>query len=413
MTISIGGQLISGTFGFERVTLTSGAPSIALGVLDGTIELGVPGASIGLTNISGSLLIESNGLAGRLGGTLAVDLSGVAVSGDVSVEFNQTGLAIDQSFLVGGTEVALLLDAGPYARLAVRNASLDVFGQTLAGDFVFEQNGAGIAVGATNVELDLGDGLGTIGGGTGLFAITTDGFAGSFSGAVAIDAEGVSIGADLTVEINATGKVINQTIGTETLNLPAGQFVRVVGTGIQLDVFGQSLTANLIFEQATTATGASIVRLGFAGVAMQLTADGTTIVDVTSGQGGLLISDAGIAGSISVTAALTIPGIDGIAASVGNVTVEFNGQRAPVVDSFIVPVPGGTTTVDLDLPAGTFKTVKVAKIRKDIDQQVIIWFAPELHYLPARIWRRDGDDEEYLSDLESFSRSLWGQPGKR
>ena len=343
VTISIGGQLISGTFGFERVTLTSGAPSIALGVLDGTIELGVPGASIGLTNISGSLLIESNGLAGRLGGTLAVDLSGVAVSGDVSVEFNQTGLAIDQSFLVGGTEVALLLDAGPYARLAVRNASLDVFGQTLAGDFVFEQNGAGIAVGATNVELDLGDGLVTIGGGTGLFAITTDGFAGSFSGAVAIDAEGVSIGADLTVEINATGKVINQTIGTETLNLPAGQFVRVVGTGIQLDVFGQSLTANLIFEQATTATGASIVRLGFAGVAMQLTADGTTIVDVTSGQGGLLISDAGIAGSISVTAALTIPGIDGIAASVGNVTVEFNGQRAPVVDSFIVPVPGGTT----------------------------------------------------------------------
>ena len=67
----------------------------------------------------------------------------------------------------------------------------------------------------------------------------------------------------------------------------------------------------------------------------------------------------------------------------------------------------------LDLPAGTFKTVKVIKIRKDIDQQVIIWFAPELHYLPARIWRRDGDDEEYVSDLEDFSLSLWGKAGKR
>ena len=67
----------------------------------------------------------------------------------------------------------------------------------------------------------------------------------------------------------------------------------------------------------------------------------------------------------------------------------------------------------LDLPAGSFRTVKVAKTRRDIDQQVIIWFAPELHYLPARIWRRDGDDEEYVSELESFSRSLRGRPGKR
>jgi hypothetical protein len=67
----------------------------------------------------------------------------------------------------------------------------------------------------------------------------------------------------------------------------------------------------------------------------------------------------------------------------------------------------------LDLPAGTFRTVKVVKLRKDIDQQVVIWFAPELHYLPVRIWRRDSDDEEYTSDLEKFSRSLWGKSRKR
>jgi hypothetical protein len=66
----------------------------------------------------------------------------------------------------------------------------------------------------------------------------------------------------------------------------------------------------------------------------------------------------------------------------------------------------------LDVPAGTFKTIKVAKLRKDIDQETIIWFAPSLHYLPVRIWRRDSDDEEYLSDLEEFSRSLWGKKNK-
>ena len=63
----------------------------------------------------------------------------------------------------------------------------------------------------------------------------------------------------------------------------------------------------------------------------------------------------------------------------------------------------------LDVPAGTFRTVKVTKMRKDIDQETIIWFAPALHYLPVRIWRRDSDDEEYLSDLVDFSRSLWGK----
>jgi hypothetical protein len=63
----------------------------------------------------------------------------------------------------------------------------------------------------------------------------------------------------------------------------------------------------------------------------------------------------------------------------------------------------------LDLPAGTFRTVKVARLRKDIDQQTIIWFAPALHYLPVRIWRRDSDDDEYQSELEDFSNSLRGK----
>jgi hypothetical protein len=63
----------------------------------------------------------------------------------------------------------------------------------------------------------------------------------------------------------------------------------------------------------------------------------------------------------------------------------------------------------LDLPAGTFRTVKVAKLRKDIEQETIIWFAPALHHLPVRIWRRDGDGNEYQSELEDFSQSLWIQ----
>jgi hypothetical protein len=67
----------------------------------------------------------------------------------------------------------------------------------------------------------------------------------------------------------------------------------------------------------------------------------------------------------------------------------------------------------LELPAGTFRTVRVARLRKDIDQETIIWFAPALHFLPVRIWRRDGDDEEYQSELEDFSRSLRDEENDR
>lgn len=99
-----------------------------------------------------------------------------------------------------------------------------------------------------------------------------------------------------------------------------------------------------------------------------------------------------------------------IALGKGQEDVTFSVADGGSLKEYRYRVIGSET---LDLPAGTFRTLKVAKTRRDIDQQVIIWFAPKLQYLPARIWRRDGEDEEYTSDLESFSRSLRGRPGKR
>jgi hypothetical protein len=60
----------------------------------------------------------------------------------------------------------------------------------------------------------------------------------------------------------------------------------------------------------------------------------------------------------------------------------------------------------LELPAGTFDTVKVTKLRDNKKRETFIWCAPALNYLPVRIWQREKDDAEYLSELESFSESL-------
>lgn len=64
----------------------------------------------------------------------------------------------------------------------------------------------------------------------------------------------------------------------------------------------------------------------------------------------------------------------------------------------------------LELPAGTFETVKITKLRKNRKRETYIWCAPALNYLPIRIWQREKDGSEYQSELETFSASL--QTGK-
>lgn len=60
----------------------------------------------------------------------------------------------------------------------------------------------------------------------------------------------------------------------------------------------------------------------------------------------------------------------------------------------------------LELPAGTFDTLKITKLRNNKKRETYIWCAPALNYLPVRIWQREKDDAEYQSDLAEFSDSL-------
>ena len=64
----------------------------------------------------------------------------------------------------------------------------------------------------------------------------------------------------------------------------------------------------------------------------------------------------------------------------------------------------GTETVES--PAGRFETVKLNRVGDSKEKLTYIWCAPELHYLPVRIWQRKQDKHEYQSELESFSESL-------
>lgn len=87
----------------------------------------------------------------------------------------------------------------------------------------------------------------------------------------------------------------------------------------------------------------------------------------------------------------------------GNEDITFNIADGGKLKEYRFKVIGKET---LELPAGTFETIKVTKLRNNKKRETYIWCAPALNYLPVRIWQREKDDSEYQSDLESFSDSL-------
>jgi hypothetical protein len=87
----------------------------------------------------------------------------------------------------------------------------------------------------------------------------------------------------------------------------------------------------------------------------------------------------------------------------GETDVAFNIADDARLKEYRFRVVGEET---LELPAGSFDTVKITKLRDNKKRETYIWCAPELNYLPVRIWQREKDNTEYQSDLTEYSESL-------
>jgi hypothetical protein len=87
----------------------------------------------------------------------------------------------------------------------------------------------------------------------------------------------------------------------------------------------------------------------------------------------------------------------------GKTDISFNIADGGKLKEYRFRVVGEET---LELPAGTFDTVKITKLRDNKKRETYIWCAPALDYLPVRIWQREKDDAEYQSELTEFSESL-------
>src|SRR5262249_49108239 len=153
----------------------------------------------------------------------------------------------------------------------------------------------------------------TLSHGEGTFVITPQGLAGQLSGDVALNIPGVQFTGSFHLAINNTTQAVEQqfTVGSSQINLdlPAGPYLRLEGTALQLTVLGQQLSGDFSLEQITTAaaTPVKVTRIGIANATLAL-GDGTTnFVTISGGQGAIYVTPQGVAGEISGTVQVAIP----------------------------------------------------------------------------------------------------------
>jgi len=302
---------------------------------------------------SGPLTPTATGVYGAVDGTVAWNLPGdISFTAPViRLQFNTT--PAQHTVTVGSDSVTLdpqtiRVVLGESGQLA----SLNIAGQSISGIFGFEQVPGQVSPGApagtpvpkitrifaSQVSLSLGTvsaGV-RLNQGSGLFVLSPAGVAGQVSGHFAIvGISGFDFSGDFTIQTNTTLAAVNQsfTVGTDTvtLNLPAGPYLRIEGTGVQIIVSGQRLSGDFTFEQATDG-GASVTRIVGRNVSLSLGDGTTTYVSITDGFGFFLLKGAGVAGRLSGTVSIQVPSVS----LTGMFALQINTTGAPVTDSIAV-----------------------------------------------------------------------------
>lgn len=289
--------------GYEEVAV--GVANLAFGFGDGANPI------LNVTDGTGAFVFRSQGIVGSASATVALAVSSFGLSGSFSVALNNSNTAYNQTFNVNGTTVTVNVPAGPFLRVGATSASITVQGIGVTGNFTFErtQTTTGgewvVTVAATGLSLNLGataNNLLSVTGGSGAFIITATSLAGTATATVSLNVPGVTLGGSFSVHINNSTSAVSETVNvgasTITIDLPAGPYLRVSGTGVSLGLLGATLTGNFTFEQRTSQSGSRMITVAANSVSLNF---GTSLITADNGNGFFAINDAGIAGNGAIT----------------------------------------------------------------------------------------------------------------
>ncbi|OQY08208.1 MAG: hypothetical protein B6I22_01165, partial [Desulfobacteraceae bacterium 4572_123] len=408
-SLSLLGQTLEGNFVIEQVTGADGQAVVRVAASD--VEISLADGIVSVTDGQGFFVFTGAGAAGTLSAGVSVDAGDdVSFSGDFTLKINTTDAAVSEIIQAGSGTLTLELDAGPYLLIAGDSVLLSVFGQTLSGNFAFEQSTRDsgekvVKISAGQVAMNIGSGILTVGSGHGNFVIDSTGIAGSLGCSASLNIPGIVVSGILDVEINTTGHIVNETFITgdveETLDLPAGPYVRVAGDSIVLSVGGVLLTGGFVFEQSTSSGLSTAVRVSFADVELKVGEGDNSIIQVTNGQGAFeiikifengVVVEKGLYGYLSGSVGVNVPGVD----FDGSFQVKINTTGSEkTIDEILIEdgffIEGTNIDIDIagqsivceslaieieDTPQGTRLTLRVTdfelKLGSDSDPFVLV-----------------------------------------
>ena len=241
-SLTIAGQQIAAdALTVQRVTV-AGVSTTTIAIDNGRFQI-QSGSTVLLsaTAITGSFDVTATGVRGSVSATITSNVAGLGFATSVTVE-------VDSS--------------APFLRVQALGTTVTVAGQAITADLTITRgvDTAGatrLAVGIANGSIDLGPvHVGSV---QGALVVTAAGLAVSVRGTVTIAVTGVSFTGTLDVLANSTGVAVDTSIrvgdADVALVLPGGAaYLRVAGTDIHLDVFGQTLSGDLVVEQTSTTT---------------------------------------------------------------------------------------------------------------------------------------------------------------
>ncbi|MDA7529069.1 LEPR-XLL domain-containing protein, partial [Akkermansiaceae bacterium] len=309
VSLVIADQALSGNFIFERQN--NGDILIAATYVNLSLGEGI----VTISNGIGGLLIYNDGIAGGIDGDVSLNVPGLTTTATFGIRINTTVRAINQTTIVNGIPGSLNLPQGRFLRVEANNVEVEIAGQTLSGNFFFEQRSDdSVSFSASNVALNIGSGVVSVSGGAGDFDINEDGIVGGLSvQTFAFNVPSVMLGTgEVRVELNTRPQEVsgefNFGTGPEMLTLPGGPYLRVALLGTSLTLGGLTvedsaagLSGDFFFDQA-----GGVTRLAMVNVRASVSADST----LTNGSGALVILPAGVAGVVQGEVDVALPGID-------------------------------------------------------------------------------------------------------
>ncbi len=343
------GERLAGTFG---ITYDVANAIYTIDATDVSFTMQAGSAGVAVTNGSGSLTITGDGIAGTIGGTVALSgLTGVTFAADsVSLSMNTTG-----GLLEG-------IAAGTPFLLKATNATLGIDGFTqLSGDFAIERRLAdGVAqllIGGQNMAATLGDpaGLG-VAIDDGQLAMVIQEVAGSTE--FALDALGTlhfnGITANLVgdnlngaVRINHLGRTVSEAVNTgggyrQLSFVDAVDVESFAAENVHINLLDGYLdiAGDFVFQHRVDAQGNVLLEIAVADAHGQLKVPGDVGIELANGTLGLLIKNpADPQYAFVAHGDVTITGLEGFGLDLQGLGVDFafNGFGIDLDYTFDVP----------------------------------------------------------------------------